>query len=166
MARPKGEHSGDGGTGPAARRQPRHRRCGAATHGMGAAAMMAPPSAPRLAAQAQAPARARPLPCVPEGELGQTCPVLASSADAPAPRRHVPAPPRAGFFLNVMSWRLKKRHTEVRLPGILCLRIAQTTSSSVKSGCASISASKKSACSSSGEVLPPRGLAAQLPVAR
>ena len=43
----------------------------------------------------------------------------------------------------------------------------QTTSiSSVKSDCLSISVSKKFACFSSGEVLPPRGLAAQLPVVR
>ena len=47
-----------------------------------------------------------------------------------------------------------------------CLRIAQTTSSSVKSGCPSISVSKKFAYFSRGEVLPPRGLAAQLPVVR
>ena len=46
------------------------------------------------------------------------------------------------------------------------MRIAQTTSSSVKSGCPSISVSKKVAYFSSGEVLPPRGLAAQLPVVR
>ena len=45
-------------------------------------------------------------------------PVLASSADA-RERRRVAAPPRAGFFLNVMLCRLKKRHTEVRLLRIL-----------------------------------------------
>jgi hypothetical protein len=56
--------------------------------------------------------------------------------------------------------------TAVRLPGIFCLRIAQTTSSSVRSGSNSISASKKSACFSSGDVLPPRGLAAQRPLSR
>ena len=54
----------------------------------------------------------------------------------------------------------------LRLPGIRCLRIAETTSSSVKSGCSAISMSSQSACSSNGDVLPPRGLAAQLPVAR
>ena len=54
----------------------------------------------------------------------------------------------------------------MRLPGSLRLRIAQTTSSSVKSGCSSISVSKKVVYFSSGEVLPPRGLAAQLPVVR
>jgi hypothetical protein len=54
----------------------------------------------------------------------------------------------------------------VRLPAILRLRIAETTSSNVRSGCASISPSKKSACFSSGDVLPPRGLAAQRPVSR
>src|ERR1700750_2179644 len=40
------------------------------------------------------------------------------------------------------------------------------TSSSVRSGPTSISASKKSACFSSSDVLPPRGLAAQRPVSR
>jgi hypothetical protein len=49
---------------------------------------------------------------------------------------------------------------------MFCWRIAQTTSSSVRSGSTSISASKKSACFSSGDVLPPRGLAAQRPVSR
>ena len=89
------------------------------------------------------------------GELGQTCPVLASSADAPVLRRRVAAPPRAGFFLNVMLCRLKKRHTEVRLLRIPCFRSTQTTSSSVKSDCLSISVSKKFACFSSGEVSRP-----------
>jgi len=46
------------------------------------------------------------------------------------------------------------------------LRIAQTTSSSVKSGCFAISANSQSACSSNGDVLPPRGLAAHRPLAR
>jgi hypothetical protein len=54
----------------------------------------------------------------------------------------------------------------VRLPEIFCFRIAQTTSSNVRSGSISISASKKSACFSSDDVLPPRGLAAQRPVSR
>ena len=66
----------------------------------------------------------------------------------------------------MMLCRLKKRHTEVRLLRIPCFRSTQTTSSSVKSDCLSISVSKKFACFSSGEVLPPRGLAAQLPVVR
>ena len=47
-----------------------------------------------------------------------------------------------------------------RLLRIPCFRSTQTTSSSVKSDCLSISVSKKFACFSSGEVLPPRGLAA------
>jgi hypothetical protein len=58
------------------------------------------------------------------------------------------------------------RQIEVRLPGILCLRIAQTISSNVRSGSISISASKKSACFSSGDVLLPRGLAVQRPLSR
>jgi hypothetical protein len=81
-------------------------------------------------------------------------------------RLHAVARLRASFFLNVISCRWKNRQTAVRLPGILSSRIALTTSSSVKSGSSSISASKKSACFSSGDVLPPRGLAAQRPVSR
>src|SRR5215813_8039374 len=65
-----------------------------------------------------------------------------------------------------MLWRLKKVHTAVRLPAIPCLCMAETTSSSVKSGCFSISVSSHCACASNGDVLPPRGLAAQLPVSR
>src|SRR5262249_58189132 len=57
----------------------------------------------------------------------QTCPALASNAFAPAPHPRAPAPPRAGFFLKVILWRLKKRHTAVRLPEILSLRISTTT---------------------------------------
>src|SRR5262244_2671522 len=49
---------------------------------------------------------------------------------------------------------------------ILCLPIAKTTSSSVRSGCFSIRPNRKSACFSNGEMLPPRGLAAQRPVCR
>jgi hypothetical protein len=44
------------------------------------------------------------------------------------------------------------------------LFIAATISSSVKSGCLAMSASRNSACFSSGEVLPPLGFAATLPV--
>src|SRR5262249_37982846 len=82
------------------------------------------------------------------------------------PRPGDPAPRRAGFFLKLMLWRSKKLHTAVRLPAIPCLCIAETTSSSVKSGCSSISVSSQGACTSNGDVLPPRGLAAQLPVSR
>ena len=47
------------------------------------------------------------------------------------------------------------------LPGILACASRQTISSSVKSGCSSISASKKSVCFSNGDVLPgARGLRA------
>jgi hypothetical protein len=44
------------------------------------------------------------------------------------------------------------------------LRIAATISSSVKSDCWEIKANSQSACSSNGEILPPVGLAAILPV--
>src|SRR5262249_41950099 len=87
---------------------------------------------------------------------------VASSIDVPWPRPGDPAPRRAGFFLKLMLWRSKKLHTAVRLPTIRCLCIAETTSSSVKSGCSSISVSSQGACTSNGDVLPPRGLAAQL----
>jgi hypothetical protein len=66
--------------------------------------------------------------------------------------------------LKLMLRRAKNRHTALRLPAILHLRIAATISSSVRSGCSAISASRKSARFSSGEVLPPLGFAATLPV--
>jgi hypothetical protein len=59
-----------------------------------------------------------------------------------------------------------RRMMRILPPFYLDSRITPTTSSSVKSGSSSISASKKSACFSSGDVLPPRGLAAQRPVSR
>src|SRR6201988_5126441 len=68
------------------------------------------------------------------------------------------------FFLKVMPWRSKKRHTAVRLPSIPTRDIATTISSSVMSGCAAISPSRKCTCSSSGETLPPLGFASMLPV--
>src|SRR2546422_3255321 len=79
------------------------------------------------------------------------------SCHAPATHSHSPV-------TRHDLWRLKKLHTAVRLPAIPCLCIAETTSSSVKSGCSSISVSSQGACASNGDVLPPRGLAAQLPV--
>jgi len=57
------------------------------------------------------------------------------------------------------------RHIAVRLPTIPCLRPAATISSSVKSGCSEIKAVSRSACPSSGEIVPPLALAATLPVA-
>jgi hypothetical protein len=54
----------------------------------------------------------------------------------------------------------------VRLPAILRLRIAANISSNVKSGCFAIKASSQSACFSNGEVLPPRGIAVELPASR
>jgi hypothetical protein len=56
------------------------------------------------------------------------------------------------------------RQTALRLPEIPRLAIAATISCSVKSGCLTIRVSRKSACSSNGEVLPPLGFAATLPV--
>jgi len=68
------------------------------------------------------------------------------------------------LFLKLMPWRTNSRQAALRLPAIRRLRIAATISSSVRSGCSAISASKQSACFSSGEMLPPVGLAATLPV--
>jgi hypothetical protein len=90
------------------------------------------------------------------------------SHPAPARPRHVRALllrcAHAFFEGNLVT--LKEAQTAVRLPGILCLRFAKTTSSSVRSGCFSIRPNRKSAYSSNGEILPPRGLAAQRPVSR
>ena len=80
------------------------------------------------------------------------------------PRPLAFAPPPAGFFLKLIECRSKKRHTALRLPAIRRLRIAATISSSVKSGRSAINTSKKSACASRGEMLPPLGLGAILPV--
>ena len=66
--------------------------------------------------------------------------------------------------MKLILCRLKKRHTALRLPAIRRLRIAATISSSVKSDCWEIKANSQSACSSNGEILPPVGLAAILPV--
>ena len=63
-----------------------------------------------------------------------------------------------------MRRRSKNRQTALRLPEIPRLAIAATISPSVKSGCLTIRVSRKSACSSNGEVLPPLGFAATLPV--
>src|SRR5262249_2728464 len=100
------------------------------------------------------------------GGQDQTCPVLASSAGALAPRPRAPAPPRAGFFLKGPFGSLKNGKMPLRLPGILCLCIARTASSRVRSGRRAIRPSRKSACFSNGETLPPRGLAVQRPVSR
>jgi hypothetical protein len=63
-----------------------------------------------------------------------------------------------------MPWRSKNRHTALRLPLIRRLRIAATISINVKSGCSATRASSHSECFSSGEMLPPLGFAAKLPV--
>ena len=81
-------------------------------------------------------------------------------------RRAEPALRRAGFFLKVMSCRMKKRDKALRLPTIRRLRIAATASSNVRSGCSAISANNQLACSSKGETLPPLGFAAELPSSR
>src|SRR6516162_583629 len=75
------------------------------------------------------------------------------SHPAPARPRHV----RALLLRCAQAFFLKV---------ILCLLIAKTTSSSVRSGCFSIRPNRKSACFSNGELLPPRGSAAQRPVCR
>jgi hypothetical protein len=69
------------------------------------------------------------------------------------------------FFLKLIGCRLKNRSTALPLPVIPCVRLAARISTSVKSGCAAISAISQSACASSGEILPPLGLAATLRVA-
>jgi len=63
-----------------------------------------------------------------------------------------------------MLRRSKNRHTALRLPGMRFFRIAATISSNVRSGCSTTSPNKNPACSSSGDVLPPLGFAATLPV--
>jgi hypothetical protein len=68
------------------------------------------------------------------------------------------------LFFKLTPWRGNNRQTVLRLPTIRRLCIATRTSSSVKSGCAPIRASSQPACFSSGERLPPVGLAATLPV--
>jgi hypothetical protein len=70
------------------------------------------------------------------------------------------------FFLKVILCRAKNRQSAVRLPAIRRLRIAASTSSSVKSGCFAIKASSQFACFSNGEVLPPCRLAVELPASR
>jgi hypothetical protein len=64
-----------------------------------------------------------------------------------------------------MSWRAKKRQSAERLPRIRFLRIAETISSSVRSGCSVTMVSIHSACCSNGEVLPPRGFGPEMPSA-
>ena len=81
-----------------------------------------------------------------------------------APHRDALAPLPAGFFLKPIPCRSNKRQTALRLPLIRRPRIAATTSSSVKSGCSAIKPNRKFACFSNGDVLPPVGLAAMLPV--
>ena len=90
---------------------------------------------------------------------------LPSKRSIEAHRFYAPgATPSEFVFLKLILCRSKNRHTALRLPAIRRLRIAATISSSVKSGCSAISASKTSACASSGEMLPPLGLAAMLRV--
>ena len=66
-----------------------------------------------------------------------------------------------------MSFHLKKRHTD--LGGCRNLVLVHLADHLIRRHVpldASIIVYKKSPCSASGDVLPPRGLAAQLPVAR
>jgi hypothetical protein len=82
----------------------------------------------------------------------------------PAPRPIALIPPRAGFFLKVILRRLKKHQTALRLPATRRFRIAITISSNIKSGMSATKASSHCACFSNGELLPPLGFAATLPV--
>jgi hypothetical protein len=66
--------------------------------------------------------------------------------------------------LKLILCRLQNRQTAHRLPAIRRLRIAATISSNVKPGCSAISVSSQSARAASGDMLPPLGLAATLPV--
>src|SRR5205085_4888426 len=91
--------------------------------------------------------------------------VRASSAGVRERHPRASAPRRTEFFLKLILRRAKKRHAALRLPAIRRLRIAATISYSVRSGCSAISPSRNSACFSNGEVLPPLGLGATLPVA-
>jgi hypothetical protein len=70
------------------------------------------------------------------------------------------------LFLMVMPWRAKKRDSALRLPRIRRLRSAETISSSVRSGCAPMTARICRECFSKGEVLPPRGIGSQVPSSR
>src|ERR1700716_254837 len=70
------------------------------------------------------------------------------------------------FFLRVMSCRSRNRQSELRLVRIRCLRSSAKVSSKVKSGCSATRANIRSANSSSGETLPPRGFGAALPTSR
>ena len=68
----------------------------------------------------------------------------------------------AGFFLSVISWRSRKRQSELRLVRIRRLRSSVTVSTKVRSGCWAIRSSICSATASSGETLPPRSFGAVL----
>jgi len=65
-----------------------------------------------------------------------------------------------------MPWRAKNRDSALRLPGTRRLCSAETISRSVRSGCSPIRARICSACSSKGEVLPPRGIGSAVPSSR
>ena len=89
---------------------------------------------------------------------------VVSNIDVPEPRPGRSCSAARRLFLKLMLWRAFELHMAVRLAAIPCLCIAETTSSSVKSGCSSISVSSQGVCASNGDVLPPRGLDAQLPL--
>ena len=71
----------------------------------------------------------------------------------------------AGQDMHV-AWRAKKRDSALRLPRIRRLRSAETISSSVRSGCAPMTARICRECFSKGEVLPPPGIGAHVPSSR
>ena len=68
--------------------------------------------------------------------------------------------------MKLMSCRSKNRHTILALTTIPCCRNLPRISSSVRSGSAAIRASSNSLCASTGDRLPPTGLAATVPVRR
>src|SRR6266511_3433683 len=92
----------------------------------------------------------------------QACLALGSSVGARAPRLLAAVPRLAGFFLKVMPCRPKKRESALRLVSIRRLSSSASVSFKVRSGRSTIRANIRSACSSNGETLPPRGFGAAL----
>jgi hypothetical protein len=70
------------------------------------------------------------------------------------------------LFLNVMSWRAKKRDSALRLAEIRRLRSIETSSFNVRSRCSSIRASIHCEYFSKGDVPPPRGIGSHVPSSR
>src|ERR1700756_3907259 len=70
------------------------------------------------------------------------------------------------LFLKVMSWRAKNLDSALRLPGIRRLCRAETISFNVRSRCPRMRARICWEYFSNGEVLPPRGIASEVPSSR